>query len=787
MAGKQGVERTAEGQSITAARKPVRRLGWLLGCFLAASSLTLAMLASAGASDINFPLFPVQQAEQRIWRPYTELTFHGGGDREMGNATLFLPILQDETQLVFADLRGRIFDDSSAEGNWGLAYRQLRPSGWIVGAYAFYDLRKSAFDNTWHQGTFGGELMNLDWDLRMNGYLAEGGAQSAGAPTAFLWNGTIGVANSLERAYSGFDGEIGRLLWSSAGGGDVEVRGYVGGYHFDRDAAGFPDVSGPRARIEMRLYDLKLLGPDSRLTLGYQFQYDDVRDSQSMGLLTLRVPFGRGGGDSGRRLTPIGRRMVEPIVRDVDVVSAAPQGGGTIEQGQMHGVDIASATQIDGGDLAAEVAARGANSVVIATGEFNPAGTITLNENQALLGGGGSLEVTTASGLRATFTAPGARPTISGVLNDANDTADVVIGLAENSTLSGVNINAGEVGVYGNGVNGITVVDNGVSNMTDDDIAGNPPIAGHGIHLNGNVSGNVTSNTLTNNQGSGLHLTGNTVTGGTIANNTIDGQGNGVHGIYLQNFAGGVISGNVIRNYDIDLTGLGVNDDAYLSIDTMTGGTISNNVIENNTVTADSRIAALRIGTLSGGTITNNAVNGNTVNGDGDVAALYVGTMTGGTVSNNTVNDNVVNAVGGVAAMFVDDMQGGTVTGNTVNGNTATGNMVGAFAAMDMSGGTVTGNTVDGNTANATVVGAGFGVLNSFSGGEISGNTVSNNTNTAGVAPDAFNINGFSGTAQLNNNTATNNSGRGYEVAGAGGTATGNTGSGNTGGQNAYP
>ncbi len=786
-------------EHLPAVHKRNRRAARPIAYFLLAGIIGLVMVSSTRANDLNFALFPSRCKEHRIWRPYTDLSFRGGDNGEMGEADLFVPLVQDSTQLLFADVRGKFFDDSSSEGNWGLAYRQIRPSEWIIGGYAFYDVRESAVGNTWHQGVFGAELMNVDWDFRMNGYLAEGGAQATGAsPAAFLSGGTIVVVNSLERSYSGFDGEIGRLLWASCDRFDIEVRGYVGAFHFDTDAAGFPNVSGPRARLEMRSYDLNFLGTDSRLTLGYEYQYDDVRGSQNTAFLAVRIPFGRGGGRNGRRLTPLERRMVEPIVRDVDIVT---QGGSSIETAQINGVDIDNANQVNGGsDLGAAVVAGGNNSVVIATGNFTPGGPITLNQNQTLLGGGSSLQVTTASGLKATYTAPGTRPTISGVVDEDNDTADRVLVLAENSTVSGVDIDAGEVGVYANAVNGITIVDNNISNMTDDDTP--DPIAGHAIHLNDNASGTITGNTLHKNQGDSLHLTGtsgagiggkginiDSVGGLTISGNTLSSDGvDGLRGIYLENFAGGTISGNVIRGYNLNL-GV-VTDDAYVNIESMSGGTISNNIIENNAFTADGSVFALRIGTLTGGTITNNTVRGNSVVvTNGNVAAFYVDTMTGGAVSNNTVNTNTVSTDNGrVAAMYVDDMQGGAVSGNTANGNTLSGNQVSIFGAWNMGGGTITGNTANGNEVNGTAVGAGVAIFGTFSGGTISNNTASNNTNTSGVAPDGFYVNIFNGTAQLNNNTATNNSGNGYDVVNpsAGATATGNTGSGNTGGNNTY-
>jgi len=554
----------------------------------------------------------------------------------------------------------------------------------------------------------------------------------------------------------------------------------------------------------MRLFDLNLLGADSRVTFGYTYQCDAVRGAQHIGLLTLRIPFGRGAGRNGRRMTRYERRMVEPIVRDVDVVTQSPTVPAYMNSERL-GQD--SVTQVNGGDLGTAVTNAGANSVVVATGTFNPAGTITLNQNQAVVGAGGSLQVTTASGVTATYTAPGTRPTINGTAN-ADGNPDRVFQLVENSTLSGVTIEGGEVGVYCQGttapadpLTGITVVDNRINNM-EMDFGGGPPNAdtGHGIHLHDQVSGDITDNTLEGNEGNGLNLTGGTITGGSIAGNTIDGKGNGVRGIYLKHFKDGTISGNVVRGYTLDLSPYTVANDAYVHIDEMEGGTISDNIIEGNNVTNDDTLYAVRIGTMSGGTITRNTVRDNTVTvTSGDVAALYVGTMTGGTVSHNTVDLNSVTCPNGnIAAMFVNSMQGGFVEYNNVNNNKKVeGIDVAAFAANNMSGGFVRNNTVDGNTTNASGKAAGFAVLNTFSGGEISNNTVSNNKHALGkTAPDGFaigifedSVGGADPVAALKGNTSTSNTGKGYAIGvdNGGDTGTGNAGSGNGSNPQTYP
>lgn len=266
-------------------------------------------------------------AQDRIWHGYVDGVFRGGSNREVGTLDLFAPLMQSENELLFADMRGGLGDDGSAEGNWGLGYRRMLPSGWIAGMYGFYDLRESAFGNTFHQAMFGAELMDVNWDFRINGYVPDGSpkfAAGGGGPSGILFSGNniflATPAGGEERAYYGMDAEIGRLLYLFGGPLDAEVRGYVGGYYFDNDAAGFPEVAGPRARVELRMFDLPWLGPESRVVFGGEIQYDNVRDTHAVGLVQVRIPLGR-LFSRGSSLTPLQRRMVEPIVRDIDVVT----------------------------------------------------------------------------------------------------------------------------------------------------------------------------------------------------------------------------------------------------------------------------------------------------------------------------------------------------------------------------------------------------------------------------------------------------------------------------------
>ena len=265
-----------------------------------------------------------------IWQPYLEGSFRGGGITERGELDLFLPLMWSDSTLLFADLRGSIGDTGNHEGNWSVAARTLTSSDWILGAWGGYDLRESSTGNHFDQVSFGIEAMNLDWDFRMNGYVPTNmdPQRVSGIPATAVFTGNnILVRSNQERAFGGLDGEIGRLLWANdpccdddgswVSSLDAELRAFAGGFYFNNSAEGFEEISGPRVRTELRLYDLAMLGEGSRLTLEGLIQHDDVRGTQAEAGLYVRVPF---GPRPGHKLGRIERRMVDRIVRDVDVV-----------------------------------------------------------------------------------------------------------------------------------------------------------------------------------------------------------------------------------------------------------------------------------------------------------------------------------------------------------------------------------------------------------------------------------------------------------------------------------
>ena len=238
---------------------------------------------SASTSDIAGQTRPWRccncEDDGILWSSYAEWAFKPGNNRVLGDGELFVPLLQDSRTLLFVEIRGQIDDREGAEGNWGLGLRRIVEDDWILGIYGFYDLLHSSNNNNFDQGMFGIEALSVNWEARFNAYIPEGGTKlvpgASLSPFATVSNSNVVIRSggTAERAYYGFDAEVGALLrdWNC---GDRELRGYVGGFHFDTSDSSYPSISGPRVRLELRAYDFGFLGNGSRVTLGVEAQWD---------------------------------------------------------------------------------------------------------------------------------------------------------------------------------------------------------------------------------------------------------------------------------------------------------------------------------------------------------------------------------------------------------------------------------------------------------------------------------------------------------------------------------
>ncbi|WP_340117741.1 inverse autotransporter beta domain-containing protein [Pelagibius sp. 7325] len=471
------------------------------------------------------------------WGPWIDFEGKAGTKRNLGEADAFLPLAQDADTLFFGNAKFRFDDQESLEGNFGLGARHMLDDGWNLGAYGYYDHRRSENDESYHQLTFGAELLGRDVDFRANSYWPVGDkARNLGGSTqsTAALNGaavqvvTTGVTRE-ERALRGFDVEAGWRLPVFAAEGPLDLRLYAGAFTFDDSEV--EDVTGPRLRAEFTAYEVPYLWDGARLTLGVEWQHDDVRGGQAFASLRLRVPLQVFDTAVPSRLSVQERRMTVPVVRDIDIVAQVrteqrpamiETATATADGGSLTVFDSGSTT---GAALPGAIAAAGANGTVILSGSFNTTATVTLQAGQTLMGAGG-LTVRTPSGHTATLTTPTA--TLAAAI--AGGSGSPAIMLADDATVTGLTVNrtssssSDSFAIRGSGVSGVTVSNNTVTATAD---AGGDFAVGI-IFDTGSSDNAIIGNTIRTVNTPGSSSDGIVISNAantTVSDNTIDASG----------------------------------------------------------------------------------------------------------------------------------------------------------------------------------------------------------------------------------------------------------------------
>ena len=514
----------------------IRTYARAAGCVaLVAIGLLAARPAAAQTEPASGPL---------KWGPFLDLDGKVGTKRNLGEGDLFMPMLQDSTSMLFADIRGRFDDHSDDEGNFGLGIRHMLEAGWNLGAYGYYDRRKTELGSTFGQATFGAEALSVDWDLRANLYQPVGpslknvstatssssatSTSSTTSSSAALSGTTVDVTTTTTTTTStttstttqttqdveqkGFDAEIGWRVPVFAAVDTTQLRVYAGGYRFY--ANGTNATQGPRGRIDLTIDQVPHLWEGARLEVGTTVQNDGPRGTQAFAEARLRIPLQIFGKPSAE-LTAIERRMEDPIVRDVDIVSqphTASTSSTTSSSSSSSSDLVETATATSGGSaftilnsgstsgnsLATAITNAGSNATIILSGTFNVSTGNGINTgfNQTIESG--AIGVRTASGHTATL----------------NTSASIIGTNVASNGNSLITVQAGTA------LKGLTITDN-FSGGT----------AGQTVLIAGTATGvNISNNTITVTQSGnavGNALAFQNSNTGTVSGNTLTATGSG--------------------------------------------------------------------------------------------------------------------------------------------------------------------------------------------------------------------------------------------------------------------
>jgi len=474
-----------------------------LAAFILLAFVSLFLTACSGSAT-HYYASPTPSK----WSSHIELELRKGNRRNLTESELFLPISQNENSLLFADIRGMQDNNQNQEGNIGIGYRKITENGflgkdWVLGSYAFLDIRNTEADNKFVQGTVGLEALSEHLDIRANFYAPQAKEKdvSGTANVTGTVVGTqlrvIGTGNIKERALPGLDFEIGYKLPILENTIDA-VKIYGGGYYFD--ANDYRTVAGPRGRLELQWQDFMGMGDDTRLTLGAEIQHDRVRQTTAFGMARLRIPlYNINKRPPDNTLTAIERRMTERVIRDVDIVNGVQEGTGQIVDEAagilVNGTTVTDVTLLDATDnVAADITAAGAGSIVIldgSQGQIDLNAGIVMQPNQAIIGGGIPI-----AGLNSRVTGTiGTRPTVTDA-GIAGSTTTIFGNSAGNDfTLQGIDIVSNTLGnsLHFNGAENLTIRDvtttGGVTGISMGLFAG--PVVTNGLLENVTIANTV--------------------------------------------------------------------------------------------------------------------------------------------------------------------------------------------------------------------------------------------------------------------------------------------------------
>lgn len=645
------------------------------------------------------------RADQPKWGPSVDVSGKAGETRRIGEVDLFLPIAQDDRTLLFLDLRTSFDNLDQREGNFGLGYRAMQDSGWNLGAYAFYDRRRSSEGHYFSQVTTGLEALGQDFDARINAYLPIGrkSYEVEDSARVDVSGGSIQILSGLERAYHGGDAELGWRVPVFATDQDSEIRVYGGGYWFDAESS--EAVAGPRGRIELRLYDPIEALPGSRVTFSGELQRDEARGTQHFLGLKLRIPLQ--AENSTHRLTPQERRMTDPLVRDVDIVT---QSATISEKATLNGQAVTTVTNItDGATAQAVINGAASNTLLVVNGTTTVTSQLTLRQGQSLSSGGSTITLTGASSGRAvSFSTPGSTGTLRGAI-----AGNAVLALASDSKVSGLIVEntsttANSYAISANGISGASITGSQLTsamgpalwlnNSTATNVS-NSTILATGTQSSAVFVKNANNNTFTNNTISSSGQLGHAFlaegsSGLALSNNTLSATGARAAGLRLYQ-SSGTVSGNTISTTG---NGDGTNNPYALWVDQGGGSTVS-----GNTITATGQYGS----TLYVDNSAAISISGNTLTASGYAGrGVQLFNSAGSTIANNTITTN--DTTGGTGfytsatGLFMDNSANTTITGNTVvTKGDAAGMNLRYSSALTVSGNTI---TTTGGSATALVL-----------------------------------------------------------------------------------
>ncbi|HJS61028.1 MAG TPA: inverse autotransporter beta domain-containing protein, partial [Pseudolabrys sp.] len=433
------------------------------------SALSTIALAGAGAAH----------AQDALWQPQVQTIV--GGDHQGAYSSLegFIPLTQTPDSVVFLDLRLKHDFSEGTGGDVGLGLRRVVNPDLILGGYAYLNVER--LDGHQFTGaTLGVEAIATNFDAHVNVHLPFGDQEretsTSTSSLSLVGNQLLEQISVLSRrdyASWGVEGEFGVQAPIDLPK-DHALRLHIGGYHFE-DAGNTADsVTGGKAGFEYKVGNV-LGDSGASLTFGGEVRYDDRDDTTFAGFARLTIPLGgtQRVADGDREplynvSEGLRKRANERVRGDIGVRLDTDETAASLSRrainartGSEFGLfffadgenTLGLGTLGDPTTLDDAVNKAGSGFVVALGGSGNLlTGGATLTNGQTVIGGGQTVQAILLSGSTSSFALGGSDGTIQG-----SNLANPVLSLGNGNTLQGITVTGGEVGIFGNNINGATL------------------------------------------------------------------------------------------------------------------------------------------------------------------------------------------------------------------------------------------------------------------------------------------------------------------------------------------
>jgi hypothetical protein len=441
------------------------------------SRLSSAAMGVAGVLALPAFALSATQAAQAS-QPRAEIELYGTGQLGVG-VGLFVPFVLDDGTVVFGNGWLDYRDGGAVSGSLGIGARNT-VGDWVLGAHGHLDITSSPRGFTYQQISAGLEALSRDYEFRLNGYAPVGTtANEVDAASAVdIGSGQFLYRQGYEVALYGLEAEAGLRLPVFEADSASSLRVFGGAFV---NGSQYTDATfGVGLRSELSL-SLDSYVPGASIAFGGGVRLDS--NSTVSGALQIRVSAPIGG-------PPPPSGPADPLYQRVERDSRVAFTEGAFGQqetafasnGSSRVMQISSA---DGptSQINPQIAAAGDGAILLASGDIVVDDTLVLATNQMLFGGGGVVELTTASGRSTRYVNSGAPTTLTASL-----TAPVRpdgIRLADGTVVSTLGIAGMDNGIVADSVLNIRVEAVTVSGSD-----------GHGISLHTVTGAVITGSTI---------------------------------------------------------------------------------------------------------------------------------------------------------------------------------------------------------------------------------------------------------------------------------------------------